>query len=62
MNPSLQNGWLWGAQAASLQLPAALPATSLLAFARIARSRQAAETYRLAACAPQKLQSALLRA
>jgi len=45
-----------GAQAASLQVPAALPATSLHApFRRVAlpRSRQAAETYRLAACAPQ---------
>ena len=48
----------WGAQAASVSLPAALPATSLahaLLKRRYFRSRQAAETYRLAACAPQTI-------
>jgi len=51
------NVLVWGAQAASLSLPATLPATSLRSLSsnrpKIAQPRQAAETCRLAACAPQ---------
>ena len=52
------------AQAASLQLPAALPATFLhtrFSDGAGSRSRQGAETYRPVACAPQNRTHAVMR-